>query len=86
MPLYTFENIKTGEIYENSMTIAEMEEYEKKNKHLRRVFKPISIVDPVGIGITKPPVDFQKGVLGKIKDKTKGSAIANKRWNIPIEI
>ena len=35
----------------------------------------------------KPPSDFQKYVLGKVKATTPGaSAVANKRWNIPKEI
>jgi hypothetical protein len=87
MPIYTFENTKTGETEDQMISFDEMETYLKKNKHMRRVYKPVPIVDPVGIGITKPPVDFQKHVLGKIKAANPGSeAIASKRWCIPKEI
>lgn len=87
MPIYTFENTKTGAIYDDMMTISEMETYLKKNKHIRHIIKPIPIVDPVGIGVTKPPADFQKHVLGKIKAANPGSdAVASKRWGIPKEI
>ena len=86
MPVYTFENTKTGDIYDDMMTISEMEEYLAKNKHIKHIIKPQAIVDPVGIGVSKPPADFQKHVLGRIKDKTKGEAIASKRWSIPKEV
>lgn len=86
MPIYSVKNAKTKEEYDVNMSYDDFVLYLEENKNLARVYKPIMIVDPVGIGITKPPVDFQKHVLGKIKDKTKGGAIANKRWNIPKEI
>jgi len=68
------------------MTIAEMEVFLEENKHIKHIIKPQAIVDPTGIGVSKPPVDFQKHVLGRIKDKTKGEAIASKRWSIPKEV
>ena len=46
-----------------------------------------TMVDPVNIGVTKPPSDFQKYVLGRVKEKMPGAtAVANKRWDIPKEI
>ena len=43
--------------------------------------------DPVNIGVTKPPADFQKYVLGRVKAAVpEASAVANKRWDIPKEI
>jgi hypothetical protein len=87
MPIYTFENIKTGETEDHMISFDEMESYLKTNKHMRRVYKPVLIADPVGLGITKPPVDFQRHVLGRIKDKNPGAtAIGNKRWTVPKEI
>jgi hypothetical protein len=47
----------------------------------------MNLVDPVGIGISKPPADFQKYVLGKVKAANPHStAVASKRWSIPKEI
>ena len=86
MPIYTVENTKTGECEDINTSYDELEVMLKENKHLRRVWKPIMIVDPVGIGVTKPDSTFQKHVLGRIKDKTGGKAIASKRWGIPKEI
>jgi hypothetical protein len=51
MPIYSFENIKTGEEYTEMMTIAEMEAYLKKNKDVRQVITPINIIGGVQ-GIT----------------------------------
>jgi hypothetical protein len=47
----------------------------------------MNIVDPVGIGVSKPPADFQKYVLGKVKEANPhADAVASKRWNIPREV
>ena len=36
MPTYTFTNTKTGKEFTEMMTIAEMESYLKKNKHIKQ--------------------------------------------------
>lgn len=87
MPNYTWKNKETGEEFTNSMTMAEHEEYTKNNPHLEQVLRNFTFVDPVSIGVTKPPADFQKYVLGRVKEKMPGAtAVANKRWDIPKEI
>ncbi|HJN05203.1 MAG TPA: hypothetical protein QF480_01180 [Bacteroidales bacterium] len=48
MPTYTFENKKTGKQYTDIMTIAEMETYLKKNKHIKQCLNKINIVSGVG--------------------------------------
>lgn len=87
MPIYTIENTKTGETRDEMISFSELETILENDKTLRHVIKPIMIGDPVNLGITKPPADFMKHVLGRIKATNPGSdAIANKRWNIPKEI
>lgn len=87
VPNYTWLNKETNEEHTNTMTIAERDEYEKNNPHLQQVLRNFTMVDPVNIGVTKPPSDFQKYVLGRVKEKTPGAtAVANKRWDIPKEI
>ena len=44
MPIYTFYNSKTKQEFDDMMTIAEMEKYVKKNKHIKQVIKGINIV------------------------------------------
>lgn len=85
MPTYTFENKKTGEISDIIMSISEYDAYVKKNKHMRHILKPIGIADPIKLGITKPPADFQKYVLGKIKAKNPHGSV-EKRWTINKEV
>ena len=47
MPIYTFENKKTGKVYDDMMTISEMESFLKKNKHIKQKITTINIVSCV---------------------------------------
>lgn len=85
LPNYTYYDKKKKERFTITMTISEMTEFEKDNPQLERVFEPIGIVDPTGLGVQRPPSDFQKYVLGRVKAKhPKGSV--EKRWHIPKEV
>ena len=88
MPNYSYKQINTGKVIELTMTISEMETFEQKFSDTHeRLYHSVTVVDPVGIGVTKPPADFQKYVLGKVKAGSPGSeAVANRRWHIPKEI
>lgn len=86
MPNYSYTNEKTGEEETLTMSISEMEEFEKNNPHMSRIFGSMTVVDPVIAGVTKPPVDFQKFVLGKVKAKNPHNEIRDRRWTIPKEI
>ena len=86
MAVYTFCNKNTGEEYDVTMPMSEIDKYEEKNKHLERVYSRMNIVDPVGIGITKPPSDFTKYVLGKIKAANPNTEVGTRRWDIPKEV
>jgi len=48
VPIYTFKNKKTGKEFDDMMSIAEMESYLKKNKHITQVLKGLNIVSGVG--------------------------------------
>ena len=48
MPIYTFLNKKTNKEYDKMMSIADMEEYLKKNTHITQVIKGINIVSSTG--------------------------------------
>lgn len=84
MPTYDFINEQTGETFEMQMSIAEMEKYLKKNKHIKQAVSSIALGDSVRLGITKPPADFQKGVIGRMKEKVHGNKI-NSKFGIPRE-
>lgn len=83
MPRYNFENINTGEELEVEMKIAELDEFKKNNPELRQVLNKMNMGDPVKLGITKPPSEFQRDVIGKIHKNTPGSQIGStSRWDI----
>lgn len=87
MPIYTFRNTTTGEEYTDMMSISSKEKYLVENPHIEQVITSPNIADSVSIGVTRPPVDFQKHVLGRVKampgaDKNK----IEKRWTIPKEV
>ena len=87
MPNYTYKNKVTGEEIIVNMTMAEHDTYLDDKPDWEQAIVSATFVDPVSIGVTKPPADFQKYVLGKVQAKTAGaSAVANKRWSIPKEI
>ena len=48
MPTYTFENTKTGEVYDDFMSISEKENFLKKNKHIKQSITPINIIGGIG--------------------------------------
>jgi hypothetical protein len=87
MPYYTFRNKKTDEEVTVSMTMAEHDTYLDDKPDWEQMILAVNFADPVSIGVTKPPSDFQRHVLGRIKEAVPGaSAVANKRWGIPREI
>ena len=67
MPVYTFEDTKTGKEFTDYMTISEMEEYLSVNKHIRQVIMPINIVSGVS-GITHKNDQGWKETLSKIAE------------------
>ncbi len=80
---YTFENINTGEETIVEMKMAELDEFKKNNPHLRQIISLATpLVDPVLLGVKKPPQDFQREVLGQIKRNNRGSTIGTGRWDV----
>jgi hypothetical protein len=86
MPVYAFEDTETQEQFEITMSYDDLEPFLKDNPQLNQVFK-MNLVDPVGIGVSKPPVDFQKYVLNKVKNVPGAQKdVIEKRWQIAKEI
>lgn len=83
MPSYTFENINTGEEYIIELRMAELDTYKAEHPEARQIIgKATPLVDPVLLGVTKPPQDFQREVLGRIKKGHRGSTIGTGRWEV----
>jgi len=84
MPNYTFE--KDGEQYNLTLTYDELIKYLEENPDVSQVFS-MNVVDPVGIGVSKPPADFMKNVIGKVKELPGANkSQLEKRWHIPKEV
>jgi hypothetical protein len=86
MPVYSFVIKETGEEYEMTLTYDELNQYLENHPEVNQTFR-MNLVDPVGIGVTKPPADFMKSVIGKVKQMPGAHQPAiEKRWHIPREI
>jgi len=77
MPIYTFENTKTGEVFDDMMSIAEMEKYLKKNKHIQQKLTSINIVGGVQ-GITHKNDGGWNDNLQRIADAHPTSPLAQR--------
>ena len=87
MPTYTFLNKTTNEVEEHTFRMAQYDEFVAQNPNLERYHAPgesASIGDSVRLGITKPPSDFQKYVVDRIKHTVPGNNIKSK-FGIPRE-
>lgn len=86
MPRYAFEDTKTGEQFEMDMSYDELQPFLNTYPELQQIFK-INIADSVSIGVTRPPVDFQKYVLDRVKAMPGANKSAiEKRWVTPKEV
>ena len=48
MPTYTFENTKTGKVYDEYMSISDRETYLEQNPHIKQLINKINIVSGTG--------------------------------------
>jgi len=85
VPTYSYMNVDTLEEFDIVMPMSQLDEYEKANPNHARVYTKVNIADPAGIGVSKPPADFSKHVLGRIKHQFPGAPV-ERRWNIPKEV
>ena len=77
MPIYTFYNKKTKKEYDEIMTISEMEEYLRKNKHIHQVPKGLNIVGGVS-GVSQKNDSGWKDNLSRIAEAHPQSALAQR--------
>ena len=75
MPIYTFENIKTGKVYDDMMSIAEKETFLKKNKHIKQRLTSLNISSGV-MGVNMKNDGGWKDNLSRIADAHPNSALA----------
>jgi hypothetical protein len=85
--IYSFRDKTTGEEFDLEMKMAEREPFLKKHKNLEQILTKMNIGDAWLLeGVMKPPADFSKFVLGRMKDKIPGQQIEKGRWHVAKEI
>lgn len=84
MPIYTVRDTKKKKTFEVNMKIAEFDAYLSANPHIKQEFVKMNIGDSVQLGITKPPSDFMKGVIGRIQQAVPG-ARKDTKFKVPRE-
>jgi hypothetical protein len=84
MPTYTFKVLETEEIVEFEMKISEYDEFVASHPDLERYHESMLFIDSVRLGIKKPPEDFQKFVIDRIKEKNPHHRMES-RWETPRE-
>jgi len=77
MPSYTFENTKTGEVYDDYMSIADMESFLEKNKHIKQVISKVNIVSGVS-GLTYKNDQGWKENMSRIAEAHPESPLADR--------
>ena len=77
MPIYSFENIKTGKEFTEHLTMSELNSYLTKNKNIRQVFTSLNIVGGVS-GLTHKQDGGWKDNLQRIAEAHPGSPLADR--------
>lgn len=83
--IYSFEDQETGEEFELEMSYEQLKEFLQKNPQLNQTFQ-MNIGDPVRMGVTRPPTDFSKYVLGRVKETNPLGGAVERRYTIPKEV
>jgi len=74
MPIYTFRDTNTNEVFEQSMKIAERETYLSENPHIKQVLTTVAFGDSVRLGVRKTDDSFND-LLKYTKRRNRGSTI-----------
>jgi len=77
MPIYSFENIKTGKEYTEQMSMSELDNYLLKNRNVRQVFTSLNIVGGVS-GLTHKTDSGWQDNLQRIAEAHPGSPLAER--------
>ena len=77
MPTYTFINTKNNKEHTEMMSIAEMEEYLSKNKHIKQAIKGLNIVGGFS-GLSYKQDGGWKDNLSRIAEAHPKSALADR--------
>jgi hypothetical protein len=82
--IYSFIDTETEEEFELEMTYDQLKTFLEANPRFNQTFR-MNLGDPVRMGVTKPPSDFQRHVLGKVKEAHPLGGAVERRYSIPKE-
>jgi hypothetical protein len=86
MPIYAFKHKETGEVIEKIMKISDRDAWVEANPEYQPYHDRVNLGDPIRMGITQPPSDFQKGVIDRIKHSVPNNTIGkHSKFKIPKE-
>lgn len=74
MPTYIFRDKDTGERFERTMRISQLDDFRDENPNLETIIQAPMICDPVRVGARKMDTGF-KEVIQKIHERTPGSEL-----------
>lgn len=77
MPIYTYRNINTGEVFDKMLKIADKEQFLLDNPELESIIGAPAMGDSVRLGIRRPDNGFRE-VLSKISDANYKSNLRGK--------
>ena len=83
--IYSFIDTKTEEEFELEMTYDQLKAFLEANPRFNQTFR-MNLGDPIRMGVTKPPSDFSKYVLGKVKETHPLGGAIERRHTIPKEV
>lgn len=85
MPVYSFHDTETDDEFELTMSYDELKQFLVDNPKVNQTFR-INLGDPIRMGVQKPPSDFSKYVLGRVKEAHPLGKAIERRHTIPKEV
>jgi len=85
MPYYSFVDTETEEEFELEMTYEQLKVFLGANPRFNQTFR-MNLGDPIRMGVQKPPSDFSKYVLGRVKEAHPLGKAIERRHTIPKEL
>jgi hypothetical protein len=83
--IYSFIDTETDEEFELEMPYEELKGFLQSHSNLNQTFR-MNLGDPIRMGVQKPPSDFSKYVLGRVKEAHPLGKAIERRHTIPKEL
>lgn len=85
---YEFRKIGTEEYFQIEMPMGEREQWLKDNPDMEQVLRQFpAMVDPIKLGRMNPAMkDFQKNVVGRMRDSIPNNNLRDSKFQVPREI